>query len=513
MKDPFFNEDKEFWSQVQNTLHKASDEIVPPPVQTAPDSKPDSDIVPYNIELRLFLMALAAMILVLFFTYYPGKENNEEKLPVHTDANKDNPSMISEEEPPVTQSIQTDASMYRGNAGRTGYYPGALGTRKSGIKNKGLLFVNCDRYFPPDKSVGFLQAYDANSGILVWETKTGIPAGTMEFGGPVESSPVVIEGIIYTSSGLDKHSNPGSLFALDAQTGTTLWKKKSDEEFLNSFAVANKVLYALSRKGTLYAYHAVSGKELWRFQSKTQFSIHHGPLLSDRTVLLYTQEALLAVNTKTGKETWRISPPPGSLFQVGNLSIAGNSLYVSGSDYQFVSYNMRNGQEKWNVAFDNIDQKDGVSRIPTRITSHGKYLYTIMGEGDDTLRALNIKNGTKIWDSQVEDVSFIDDVIIVHNGIVYLTSYIEKDDGLQERPTSLHALNAKDGKKIWKLDFQNELLPAHAIGGNNTLFTMSLNSLLYSINIKSGKIAWQRQLDTNNSFVSGLVVSDYQRNK
>jgi len=82
-----------------------------------------------------------------------------------------------------------------------------------------------------------------------WQFKTG---------GPVRSSPVIVDGTLYIGSG-DAH-----VYAINAGTGKELWKYKTGGFVSGSAAVVGGVVYIASEDGNLYALDAKTGQEKWK---------------------------------------------------------------------------------------------------------------------------------------------------------------------------------------------------------------------------------------------------------
>jgi outer membrane protein assembly factor BamB len=78
-------------------------------------------------------------------------------------------------------------------------------------------------------------------------------------GGPVESSPVVANGVVYIGSG------DGNVYALNARTGAKRWSYPTGVSVASSPAVANGVVYIASGDGNVYALNARTGAKLWSY--------------------------------------------------------------------------------------------------------------------------------------------------------------------------------------------------------------------------------------------------------
>src|SRR5215813_934072 len=80
---------------------------------------------------------------------------------------------------------------------------------------------------------------------------------TFKTGGPIVSSPVMADGVVYITS-LDGH-----LFAIDQESGKEKWNFKSRLPIASTPAVNGGTVYIVSSVGSLAALDAATGKPKW----------------------------------------------------------------------------------------------------------------------------------------------------------------------------------------------------------------------------------------------------------
>jgi eukaryotic-like serine/threonine-protein kinase len=115
------------------------------------------------------------------------------------------------------------------------------------VKN-GTVYVGADDYR--------VYAYDASTGVLKWKTAAFPNKGI------VRSSPAVWNGMVFVDTG--ETSPMGShVYALDADTGATVWSHTMADYATSSPAIANGVLYTGSYDHQIYAFDATTGDKLW----------------------------------------------------------------------------------------------------------------------------------------------------------------------------------------------------------------------------------------------------------
>jgi outer membrane protein assembly factor BamB len=144
---------------------------------------------------------------------------------------------------------------------------------------------------------------------------------TATTGGPVESSPAVVNGVVYMGSGDDK------VYALNATTGATLWTATTGGAVHASPAVANGVVYVGSNDDKVYALNASTGATLWT--ATTGGAVVSPPLVAGSTVFVGSNDgSLYALNATTGATLWtaNTAPPGASAPEFGNPAAVGNGI-------------------------------------------------------------------------------------------------------------------------------------------------------------------------------------------
>ena len=150
---------------------------------------------------------------------------------------------------------------------------------------------------------GYLYAMDISKDLVVaWRTRiasddvVGTPlAGVDPSNLQISSSPVVVNGVVYTGS------PDGQLYALDATAGKILWQYKTGDTIsFSSPAVANGVVYVGSDDKSLHAVDATTGKGLWKYT--TGGKIKSSPLVDNGAVYVGSYDSnLYALDATTGK--------------------------------------------------------------------------------------------------------------------------------------------------------------------------------------------------------------------
>lgn len=216
---------------------------------------------------------------------------------------------------------------------------------------------------------GVTYANNARTGDLVWHFSTG---------GGVLFDPVVADGIVFTGGNVD--SGPGTVYALDARTGTVRRTfNGSGNGLVGPGAVAGNVLYSVDGLGTLVAIDIRDGTTIWRRANTSvlsPFAVTHG------TVYLASGNQVYAFDAATGRVRW--VHDTGSLTETAPVA-AGRRIYVgSGDALQALSAD--HGSLTWRFAVKVAE--DSRPAVANGVVYLG---------GNDFLYALNANTGRQVW--------------------------------------------------------------------------------------------------------------------
>lgn len=148
---------------------------------------------------------------------------------------------------------------------------------------------------------GFMYAIDANSGDIVWSCKTG---------GPILSSPAVVDGAVYFTS---EEPNSGALYKLDAATGSLGWKQQlpyeyqftGGNEMMGSPSVADGMVFASSDLRTYYGIDAATGNIVWTFRDPDAMEfIVSSPIYVNGQLYIIDKFSMTSLNATNGHTNW-----------------------------------------------------------------------------------------------------------------------------------------------------------------------------------------------------------------
>lgn len=184
-------------------------------------------------------------------------------------------------------------------------------------------------YFTSDDDT--LYALEIKTGEVIWRFDLGksirIRGSLDQFWDYMQSSPAVVDGVVYVGSG---NSN---FYAVDAKTGLEKWHFAVNYLTRSSPAVKDGVVFVGDMDRYLYAIDAQSGQEKWRFNMGS--AVVPSPTVVDGVVYVGSKAPFVyALDAQSGQEIWRFPYPPAIAWVESSAAVANGMVYVGSSDWR-----------------------------------------------------------------------------------------------------------------------------------------------------------------------------------
>jgi len=335
--------------------------------------------------------------------------------------------------------------MFRGGTERTGYYqtvaiasPGRVRWRRptgGSIYSSPAVWGN--RLYTANNN-GALVALDASSGSEIWRFQST--------GNTLRSSPAVADNTVFVGGGHGTIDDP-NFYAVDATTGQLRWKLKTAGSFDASPAFSNGVVYCADSTGYVYAIRADSGSVIWR--SSVGGIVTSSPALSDGILYVASDSGqATAIDAYTGHVLWNRRVGKGF---IATPAVAGSTVYFLGSTALY-ALKSNGGDLVWSESL-----KGGLPSPalgPEDIFALGI---------DGSLSARSELTGQLIWSRQLGGVA------AASPALVGATLYVCLATGDPAVSGAILALDSTNGHTEWELDFDSKIFSSPVIA-NGTLY-------------------------------------------
>ncbi len=311
------------------------------------------------------------------------------------------------------------------------------------------------------------------------------------------SSPVVGGGMLIAVD------TDGVVHALDAQSGARRWTYKmpvdsslSASAFGGGASYDNGRVYATNGIGEVAAIDATSGTELWKV--KPAGPLRGAPTIAFNAAFVMTQDnQIFALSTVDGATQWQES---GSSAQAGVFGVAapaaGQGTVIAGySSGELAAYRYENGRTLWSDALARTSISTEVGALTDidadPIIDNGR-VYAL-GQGG-RMAAYELVTGQRIWEIRVAGIST---PAIAGEWIFALT-----DDA------RLLAIARATGKIRWmtqlqrfrdEKDKEGQIFWTGPVLAGNNLWAASTRGEIYKVSIGEGSASLYRDIKTSVS--------------
>ena len=285
----------------------------------------------------------------------------------------------------------------------------------------------------------YVYAVGVASGIQLWSYITG--------GGYVVSSPTVKYGAVYFGSG------DTNVYALSTVSGAALWTFPTGDVVDSSPAVVNGRVFVGSFDANVYS----ARRRHWRSAVELRYRRRGGELARGsvwRGLYRLRRREPLCVDRR---ERHRSLEPPHR---------RRRGIRSRGSEWRGLfrvarRQHIRRGRWHGRHAVELLAEGGVISSLAI---ANGTFYF---GSGNNTIYALNARNGTKQWSQALLGLSFS-----LANGVLYVGS----GDG------NVYALNAGTGDKLWSYATDGQVSAAPTVA-NGKVFIGSSNGNIYVLHL------------------------------
>jgi outer membrane protein assembly factor BamB len=281
------------------------------------------------------------------------------------------------------------------------------------------------------------------------------------------------EGRVFATTGF------GELVALDAASGSIVWRQRFDVAVGGAPTVAGGQVYVVARDGSAWAIAAHDGRVVWQLPgAPTQAGVAgvSAPAVSGETVVFpFATGQLLGASTKDGSVTWvgfvagkRLGRAYASVTDLtGDPVISGTTVYAGSASGRLLALDMKAGGLVWTA-------NDG-AESPVVVAGGAVFLVN----DEDQLVRLDAGSGTEVW--RIDLPYFTKDkdkrrkAIYAHYGPILAGGrlIVASSDGL------IRAFDPASGKLIGQAAVSGGAASAPVVAGG-TLYVVSKSGQLHA---------------------------------
>ncbi len=289
----------------------------------------------------------------------------------------------------------------------------------------------------------------ARTGYLANVTSMAITEWNYSIYSPMLSSPAISNGLVFIKG--------NGLLCINASTGAKVWESTiTFYQQLSSPVVADGYVYACNdllgtSGGEVYAFNETTGDQVWSFPANSSTST---PAVANGILYVGSDNGnVYAINAYTGQRIWNYSTG-GAV--TSSPVVSDSIVYVGADDGNVYAVNASSGNKMWNYTT-GITVRGGLISSPA-VDNNMVYI----GSDNTGIYALNASTGTKVWNfSTTGDI--ISTPAVSGNSVFVVSS------------NCIYALNALNGKEIWKLPIS----PSYAPNGDEPSSPAVANGIVY----------------------------------
>ncbi|GAB2579284.1 outer membrane protein assembly factor BamB [Dyella jejuensis] len=295
----------------------------------------------------------------------------------------------------------------------------------------------------------------------VWTARVGHGAGVSG----VRMQPTVVGGVLYAAS------TDGVIAAYDANTGKTLWEKKSRT-------------------------HGWFG---WGDKKRPDAFYSGGPAVAGDLLAIGTLDGhVYGINVKDGSQRWSSTLPSEV---IDSPAIAGPLTIVRTQDGRVYGLDSNTGERRW------VNDQGNVPLLSLRgngplLVANGVVFF---GSDDGKLIALRLDNGDKLWEQKlasgegrtdIDRMNDADGSILLDGSTLYAGAY----------HGNLTAVDGPSGRPLWARPFSTYTSLA---ASGNSLFGTNIDSQVWAFDKSAGADMWKSDALKYRWLTAPAVQGDY----
>jgi outer membrane protein assembly factor BamB len=254
-----------------------------------------------------------------------------------------------------------------------------------------------------------------STNLLAVNTANGAVIWTAPIGFDSSSTPLVDAGAVYVNSA------DGFFYAFNSVDGALRWKTQIGGNAvldLSSPAGSANFVYAGSDNGRMYALNKTSGAVAWK--TATGGAVVSSPAYANGLVYVGSKDqSIYALDAVTGAQRWEYKT---AFDVVASPIVVNDVVYIGSGDGNLYALNASTGALIWKAGTGDLDANSFSDLISGRaVFAAGVLYFTAFSPGGSSVYAINAADGKRLWRYHTASLS-LDDYPAVANGVLYFDS-------------------------------------------------------------------------------------------
>jgi len=165
-------------------------------------------------------------------------------------------------------------------------------------------------------------------------------------GGPIVGGPALVDDLVIVGTAVDESQDDGkgAVYAIDAESGDTVWRFPAEGGVWSSPTVADGVVYFGTLGQTVFAVSLEDGSELWR--RNTGGAVVASPLVVGGRVYVGAFDSVFyALDAQTGNVDWKFTE--SERWYWTQALAAGNTIFAPSLDGNLYALDANTGVKLW----------------------------------------------------------------------------------------------------------------------------------------------------------------------
>lgn len=335
------------------------------------------------------------------------------------------------------------------------------------------------------------------------------------FGSGINKRDIVLAAPVVSGDRIFVMDSKGLVSAFALKNGKRLWKNdlkakniggfKDTKSRASGLAVDGKMLFATTGFGGVFAMDAQTGKSMWRKILESPIRI--APTVTANMLVIQTVDnTIYALDKTNGQELWKFSVAQEDTVIAGGASPAydaeDNVIVTGFSNGEIVVLNATVGTPLWSsmlVANKQVSSSTDINTIGAAPIVENGVIYAI--SNGNSMLALDMRSGDKIWEKEIGSMQ---NMLMVGNYLFVISN-----------KNVLYAVEKNKGRVVWSLDIRHYLYDkdyngktiiyaAQPLMLNGHIFLAFSNGKILKIDALSGTVQAKKNLKMDIS--NGLIA-------